>query len=860
MSRRVSGIGPMDAKIVVVGEAPGAVEEAVGEPFVGASGNLQNVWWREVGIERAEVRIENLYEYRPLGNDIEGVDGDELAVWVRDLRRRVGELEGPCVIVPTGNYACFALTGKGKVKAALRKALGEEVGASEAERKAGIMSLRGSVYKYTDLIGRNCKVIPTIHPAWFLHGGGFNMRKQRRALADWKRIKRESASPTINWKPKVHVVNPTGEQIDEFVEYVRAHKPVLAVDVETWGNRLTCVGFAPSREWSITIPWGHETKTAVAELFHLAMAECEVVTHFGHYDMYWLASVGVFPKRWHWDTCAMHHCLHSTDEHTLHYVASIYCPEYRYWKDEAKDAEEVVKYARDLDSLFAYNGMDCCYTRELFDCLLAELVDADAVEFYWRHYAEMFGPLLGTMLGGVRVDVQAQKEWRRRLVAECGEARDEAERLAGCELYAKKDFSGARLRRLFYGTVAGMGRRKVVGRGEVVDGRDILPLNFPRQTAVAKTANGKVRRETLDEAALRKIAARSKRAPKQSMEEFERGKQIAACVLTHRRKAKLADFMKGAWDSDGRVRCQYKFLTEAGRLASSKNPRRTGYNLQNVDREIRGTFLPDEGHVLVSVDLSQVEDRIVKMWTRSPRLVRLANLHPEEYDCHTHNASIIFRKSEKDVVTRERYLAKRGVHAAERGMRGKKLADEILKDFPEMKVDAAACQRMIDAFLGEFHEIPEVYFKGIRQAVMRDRRLVSNWGRVWKCRYDRFDDDLYRRAYSFNPQADAADHLNQWGFKPLHNLLNDRKMGSRIVLQVHDEVVVSCPPGEAYAVAVFLVTQLQRPRYYFGEQLVVPATVTVGKSWADERYEFKRLPGEGRFNEVVMAVWEEMYG
>ena len=67
--------------------------------------------------------------------------------------------------------------------------------------------------------------------------------------------------------------------------------------------------------------------------------------------------------------------------------------------------------------------------------------------------------------------------------------------------------------------------------------------------------------------------------------------------------------LKGAWDRDGRIRCQYKFTTISGRLASSKNPRGKGYNLQNPDREIRDTFLPDEGKVFVKIDMSQIEDR-----------------------------------------------------------------------------------------------------------------------------------------------------------------------------------------------------------------------------------------------------------
>jgi hypothetical protein len=82
-------------------------------------------------------------------------------------------------------------------------------------------------------------------------------------------------------------------------------------------------------------------------------------------------------------------------------------------------------------------------------------------------------------------------------------------------------------------------------------------------------------------------------------------------------------------------------------------------------------------------------------------------------------------------------------------------------------------------------------------------------------------------------------------------------MRSRLNLQVHDELIVSAPPEEAYTVAAFLVGMLEQPRYYFGNKLIVPACITVAKSWKDSRFEFKRLPTEKKFNEAVYAVLEE---
>ena len=75
---------------------------------------------------------------------------------------------------------------------------------------------------------------------------------------------------------------------------------------------------------------------------------------------------------------------------------------------------------------------------------------------------------------------------------------------------------------------------------------------------------------------------------------------------------------------------------------------------------------------------------------------------------------------------------------------------------------------------------------------------------------------------------------------------------------MHDEIIVSCPPEEAYLFTTFIVNQLEQPRYYLGNKLVVPAEVTVARSWKDSTYEFKALPGEKQFNEVVWAVYEQL--
>jgi len=61
----VPSIGPVDAKMMIVGEAPGAEEDAIGEPFVGPSGKLLNRVLEEISLFREDIFITNVVKYKP---------------------------------------------------------------------------------------------------------------------------------------------------------------------------------------------------------------------------------------------------------------------------------------------------------------------------------------------------------------------------------------------------------------------------------------------------------------------------------------------------------------------------------------------------------------------------------------------------------------------------------------------------------------------------------------------------------------------------------------------------------------------------------------------------------------------------
>lgn len=134
----VFGVGNKNAKIMFIGEGPGADEDAQGEPFVGKAGKLMNMAFDAVGIKRDEVYIANIVKCRPPAN--RNPEEDEESSCLDYLRNQV-MLVKPEIIVLLGSVA-------------LKNILGKEYGITASRGK--IIEKRGIVY------------VPTWHPAALL--------------------------------------------------------------------------------------------------------------------------------------------------------------------------------------------------------------------------------------------------------------------------------------------------------------------------------------------------------------------------------------------------------------------------------------------------------------------------------------------------------------------------------------------------------------------------------------------------------------------------------------------------------------------------------------------------------------------
>jgi uracil-DNA glycosylase len=149
----VFGVGSRDADLVFVGEGPGAEEDKQGIPFVGRAGQLLTKLIEGIGMTRDDVYIANVVKCRPPGNR------DPLPEEIETCRPYLEAqlaLLNPKVIVTLGNFATKLLLNE----------------------KTGITKLRGRQFKYQTESGA-AVLIPTLHPAAVLRGGGTPLAQTR---------------------------------------------------------------------------------------------------------------------------------------------------------------------------------------------------------------------------------------------------------------------------------------------------------------------------------------------------------------------------------------------------------------------------------------------------------------------------------------------------------------------------------------------------------------------------------------------------------------------------------------------------------------------------------------------------------
>ena len=303
---------------------------------------------------------------------------------------------------------------------------------------------------------------------------------------------------------------------------------------------------------------------------------------------------------------------------------------------------------------------------------------------------------------------------------------------------------------------------------------------------------------------------------------------IISDILDYRMLTKLkstyADGLIKVISPDGRIHTNFKMtVTATGRLSSTEP------NLQNIPvrkelgSEIRKMFVAAPGCVLVDADYSQIELRLLAHIS-GDETMKNAFLTGE--DIHAVTASQVFGIPLDEVTPQQRSHAKAVNFGIVYGISAFSLAQDI-------GVRPAEAKAYIDAYLEKYHGVRE-YMERVISEAKANGYVETLFGRrrpLPELKSSNFNTRSFgeRVARNMPIQGTAAD-IMKLAMVNAHRRIQAEGLRSRLILQVHDELIAECPEDEAEHVKALLEEEMSG-----AVQLDVPLTANakIGHTWAE---------------------------
>src|SRR5215216_2288425 len=277
---------------------------------------------------------------------------------------------------------------------------------------------------------------------------------------------------------------------------------------------------------------------------------------------------------------------------------------------------------------------------------------------------------------------------------------------------------------------------------------------------------------------------------------------------------------------DGRLHTTInQAVASTGRL-STTNPNLQAIPIRTeLGREIRSAFVAEPGYKLVSADYSQIELRILAHVSREPKL-REAFARGE--DIHTATAAEVLGKDPATLTTGDRSTAKMINFGIVYGISSFGLSENL-------EISREEAQTLIDAYLARFPHVQDFIQRTI-EAAQEDGYSTSLLGRrrpVPELRATNRQTRSFgeRLAVNFVMQGSNADIIKK-AMVAIHSRLRREGRGARLVLQVHDELLLEVPDAETSAVRDLVRTELCGA-YPLDPPLAVD--VGVGEDWHEAK-------------------------
>jgi DNA polymerase-1 len=581
-----------------------------------------------------------------------------------------------------------------------------------------------------------------------------------------------------HWKATYHLVD-TPAKFDAFLGELRGQKRI-AIDLETTGlgpRESEIVGYAlcwrSGEAWYLPVrgPEGSPLLDPADTLARLRPilenSEMEKVNQNVKYDMLVLREHGVRLAGVAGDPMVADYLLHAGERsHSMDDLAN------RYLDHEVIPITDLIgkkgKNQLQMDQVATervaeYAGEDSDVAWRLSSLLHPKLQEEGLSGLYQDLEVPLIEVLAELEFNGVRLDLPLLGRLGQEMAGQLADIEAQIHRLAG------RSFNIASPKQL----------------------REVLfdELKLPRQRLTGITGEASTNQETLE-----RLAALGHEIPRKIVEY----RQVAKLKGTY--VDALPDLVNPA---TGRVHASFNQTVAATGRLSSSDP-----NLQNIPvrseqgRQIRQAFVAEPGWLLLTADYSQIELRLLAHLSQDPALQQA---FAEDRDIHAIVATQIFGVPESEVTSEMRRVAKTVNFGVLYGMSAPGLATRL-------GISREDATRFIESYFARYPKVAE-YQTSVLRKCDRDRFVSTFLGRKREVSGIKSDSTYLRRnqpereAINMEIQGSAAD-LIKVAMLNIYRRLRAEHRRARMILQIHDELVLEVPADELAAVAELVAREM----------------------------------------------------
>ena len=608
--------------------------------------------------------------------------------------------------------------------------------------------------------------------------------------SDGAELFKNASKNNVDTTPHNYELIENEEQAQKLCDFLLTSKKV-SLDTETTSTdaidaELVGLSFSvePHKAFYVAVPAEREKAQTIVNIFK-PLYESPEILKIGQnikYDMEVLMRYGVTLAAPMFDTMLAHYVLHPEQRHGMDYLADVLLDYHTITIDSLIGPKgKGQKSMRDVPpaDVCPYAAEDADITLQLYNVLEPQLHDAGA----WELFTEIEMPLVPVLADmettGVRIDTKTLADVSATLTARMHDIEQRIYSEAGEEF-------------------------------NIASPKQVGEILFGKMKIVDKPKKTKTGQYVTSEEVLQQLSHKS---------------PVVADILAHRALKKLLGTYVDALPKlinprTGHIHTSFnQAVTATGRLSSS-DP-----NLQNIPvrgedgKEIRRCFIPEPGQLFFSADYSQIELRVMAHLSGDDNMIEAFR---EGYDIHAATAAKIYKETIDSVTRDQRTKAKRANFGIIYGITVFGLAERLdisrdeakqlidgyfltfpkVKDYMEAAKEAARAKGYAETFFHRRRYLPDI---------TSHNATVRNFAE--------------RNAINAPIQGSAADIIKIAMIR-IHEQFHMKRLRSKMILQVHDELNFSVVPEERDIVEKIVLTEMQN-----AYRLKVPLVADSG--WGD---------------------------